>query len=308
MQEPGRYAQDTEFDLLEVLCRAARNRTFIDVGAEKGIFARFLIERGFEGVLFEPCPKHARSLEALAEATGARVYPFAIDRRDRSAELHLSRREDGELEDYFHSLQKLVGDSRVHHSDSMAVSCRSLESLAEEGLIGESVGVLKIDTEGNDLEVLEGMGSVRAEVLICEFFTEGLYAGWEAAHPEGLIEEAGRLGYRHYLAIRRRGSRELLSWGPAAFGEGLWGNLVFMRETVYRRCFAQLHALVERSERQLFEPPEDVEGATLEKQLNGLRAICAERLELIDYLHRENAARLEIIASLESKLREGEIS
>ncbi|MFZ2630186.1 MAG: hypothetical protein WAX48_01265, partial [Desulfosalsimonadaceae bacterium] len=65
------YAQETEFKILSTLLPYIKNKTFIDVGAEKGSFARQLMDFGFTGTLFEPCPKHHKDLIRLTENTGS---------------------------------------------------------------------------------------------------------------------------------------------------------------------------------------------------------------------------------------------
>lgn len=304
MANQERYAQDTEFILLRILLSAITKKTFVDIGAEKGSFAAFFMQEGFRGVLFEPCPKHHAALRDLTEDTASQFFPYAIDSQDRTADLHLSYDENGDLQDYFHSLHKLTTDPRVKHQDTVAVSCRSLQSLVEEGILDPHIGMMKTDTEGNDLNVLKGMGALRPAVLICEFFTEGLYAGWEMAQPKGLIAEAEKLGFTHYLAIKKHRDRELLSWNPAAFVEQQWGNLIFMDEVVYHRCFEPLQDLVARREEQLLNAEEHSSVASLQQEIQTLRAVCTQRLELINFLHAENAKRLEIIQRLENEMRE----
>ncbi|HMB90212.1 MAG TPA: FkbM family methyltransferase [Rhodothermales bacterium] len=234
--QPQDYAQNIEFALLDILGDALQGKTFVDIGAEKGSFARFFMEKGLQGVLFEPFPRHHATLHTLTEATASQFYPYAIDHQDQAGILYLSLDEHGMAHDYYHSLVPLPDDPRVQHQESMPVVCRSLESLAEEGVLEPHIGVLKIDTEGNDLHVLRGMGRVRAEVLICEFFTEGVYAGWEEAHPEGLIAEAQQLGYQHYLGIQRDRGKIIVSWQPTHIPSGQWGNLIFMEDAIYKQC------------------------------------------------------------------------
>ncbi len=238
------YAQDTEFILLRVLLSAITEKTFVDIGAEKGSFSKYFIDNGLQGDVFEPCPKHHAALIDLVANTETRFFPYAIDSRDRVANLHLSYDEHGELQDYFHSLHALPDDPRVMHQDKIPVTCRSLQSLVEERVLAPRIGILKTDTEGNDLNVLKGMGNLRAEVVICEFFTEGLYAGWEEAQPYGLIEEAKKLGLDHYLAIVKHHGREHVSWMPTTFSEQQWGNLIFMDAQVYERCVEELDAQI----------------------------------------------------------------
>lgn len=260
------YAQETEFAVLSAVLPALRARTFLDIGAEKGTFARFLLERGFTGSLFEPFPGHQQDLAALAARSGAKFFPCAVDREDRTAQFHLACDEQGQLVDYYHSLHKIEHDDRVRHRKVIDVPCRSLGSLAAAGEIPKEIAVLKTDTEGNDLAVLQGLGSVQAEVLICEFFTEGLYRGWRDAHPPGLIARAEQLGFSQYLAIKRWEGQELVSLKPAVFLPKQWGNLVFMRLKVFRDAQEALQKIVATSEQRLMEAVASSTRSAVEKE------------------------------------------
>ncbi|MBC2714669.1 MAG: FkbM family methyltransferase [Desulfobacteraceae bacterium] len=311
------YAQESEFKILKILLPYIKNKTFIDVGAEKGSFARQLMEFGFTGTLFEPCPKHHPELMRLTENSGSLFFDFAIDKKDREASLHIAVDENGEPMDYYHSLHYLSDDSRVNHQKEIPVNCRSLESLLNEGIIGNDIGILKMDTEGNDLQVIQGMAGVLPEVLICEFFTQGLYAGWSAAAPEGLIAEVkNALGYDHYMAIKRLADFELISFGPAVFLEKQWGNLIFINNELYHGAFKELQQAVISSEKQIFEMAgkkdaqiRAVESQTekqLTEKIDALYRVCEQRLELINHLTEEAEKRGEIIQQLDNKLRNSE--
>ncbi len=67
------YAQETEFTILDSLLPVLRSRTFLDIGAEKGSFAKFLVERGFTGALFEPFPGHQQELVPFERGLGGRA-------------------------------------------------------------------------------------------------------------------------------------------------------------------------------------------------------------------------------------------
>lgn len=260
------YDQETEFTILESLLPVLRARTFLDIGAEKGSFAKFLLDRGLTGSLFEPFPGHQKALADLAAKTGAKFFPCAVDRVDRTAQFHLACDEKGELVDYYHSLHKIGQDDRVKHQRTIDVTCRSLASLAAAGEIPAEIGILKTDTEGNDLAVMQGLGPVQAEVLICEFFTEGLYAGWEDAHPRGLIARAEQLGFSQYIAIKRWEGQELASLKPAVFLPKQWGNLIFMRLKVFRDAAEPLQKIVAASERRLLAAVVEQTRAAEEKE------------------------------------------
>ncbi|HWA10149.1 MAG TPA: FkbM family methyltransferase [Opitutaceae bacterium] len=247
------YAQETEFTLLDALLPVLRSKAFLDIGAEKGSFARFLLDRGCTGAVFEPFPGHQQELAALAARTGVKFFPCAVDRLDRTAQFHIAADDQGRDVDYYHSLHKIERDDRVKHQRAIDVPCRSLASLAAAGEIPTEIGILKTDTEGNDLAVMQGLGPVQAEVLICEFFTEGLYRGWDEAHPRGLIARAEQLGFSQYVAIKRWEGQELVSLKPAVFLPRQWGNLVFMRLKVFRDATEAVQKIVAASERRLFE-------------------------------------------------------
>lgn len=260
------YAQETEFALLTALLPVLKSRTFLDIGAEKGTFAKFLLARNFTGAMFEPFPGHQPALADLAATSGARFFPCAIDRADRSAQFHIACDENHQTVDYYHSLLKIERDDRVHHEQVIDVQCRSLASLAAAGDISTEIGILKTDTEGNDLAVMQGLGPVQAEVLICEFFTEGLYAGWQDAHPRGLIARAEQLGFSQYIAIKRWAGQELVSLKPAVFLPKQWGNLMFLRLRVFKEAAESLRKIVAASEQRLFEAVAASTLASVEKE------------------------------------------
>ena len=254
---PDVLAQDTEIALLTALLPHVRP-TLVDVGAEQGAFARFLIDHGMSAVLFEPLPKHQPALEALSRTGQARHFTYAIDQSDGEAEFHIACDEQGNPLNHFHSLQRLDNDRRVQHTKTLRVTCRSLSSLLAEGVVGPEPGILKIDTEGNDLRVLRGLGPIRADVILCEFFTQGIYNGWKEAEPARLIEEGRKLGYSHWLAIRRRGENELISLNPLSFTEKEWGNLIFVREPVFSAAWPALSSVIADRENQFFLKSEHV--------------------------------------------------
>ena len=311
------YAQETEFKILSILLPYLKNRTFIDIGAEKGSFAKQLMETGFRGTLFEPCPKHHKDLIQLTENSGSVFFDFAIDIKDREASLHIAVDEHGEPLDYYHSLHYLPDDLRVNHQKEIPVHCRSLESLLNEGVIRKDIGILKIDTEGNDLQVIQGMAGVLPQVLICEFFTQGLYAGWSSAAPEGLIAAVkNALGYDHYMAVKRLDNVELVSFGPAVFLEKQWGNLIFIHNELYQTAFKELQQAVISSEKYIFEMAGKNDAQIravlnetrkqLTEKIDALYRVCDERLELIHFLTEEAEKRAEIIKQLDNQLRNRE--
>ena len=291
----GIYFQDTDFLIMKTLLPFITQKNFVDVGAEKGSFAKFLLQEGFQGLLFEPCPKHYAILDGLVQNAAARFFPYAIDSTDREAEFYINCDEQGKPTDYFHSLYYVANDPRIRHDQKIRVVCRCLRSLLQEGILDKHIGILKIDTEGNDLQVLRGLGEVRPEVLMCEFFTQGIYSGWEQGNPYDLIAEAKTLGFHHYLAIKRYRLTELLSWNPSVFSEQQWGNLIFLNNEIYTRALQELQKHLIVSETRLFHTIEQQKLTAKEKE-----QVIQEKEEVIQELCILAGERLQIIHHLEA--------
>ena len=222
--------QELEIRLIRVLSSHVRHRYFVDVGAERGAFAQAMFESGLRGALFEPLPRHGEALAGLAARYGSRAFAFAIDEADGERDLNVATDAAGNELDFFHSLQKVEGAAQFRHSRSVRVQCRSLRSLAADGTIPSELGILKTDTEGHDLGVLRGLGALRPELVVCEYFTEGLYPGWDDARPELAIAHMQGLGYAHCLATKRVDELEYCSFYPTGFVPRQWGNLFFLRD------------------------------------------------------------------------------
>lgn len=235
MSDSNLYGQDT--DLAVILCFKPHLRSgfFIDIGAEKGSFAAGLVAAGMEGVCFEPLPSHLVALKERFQGQPVKIFPNAVDETDREAAFHVATGQDGKELDYYHSLNPLGSHDYFAHTKEIPVSCRSLQSLVKSGELPGECGVLKVDTEGNDLNVLKGLGELRPEVIVCEFVPPSVYPGWELAFASRLVPYAAELGYSNFLAICRthgvEGEQLLLN--ADSLGENDWGNLVFFRQDCF---------------------------------------------------------------------------
>jgi FkbM family methyltransferase len=233
------YQQETDVELIGILKSHLHNLQILDVGAEKGGFSESLLELGFEqAFIFEPLPSHQTRLADKFSAAPVRIFPCALDAEDRQASFHVACDEDGKELDYFHSLNKIPAHGFFKHSKEIPVDCRSLDSLVKNGEIPNNIGVLKIDTEGNDLKVLLGLGNLRPEVILCEYVPKEIYPEWEYSFADKLIPYAKSLGYDVVLAVQRcAGSdSETVRLNPASFTPQDWGNLVFLTKELFLRA------------------------------------------------------------------------
>ncbi|MEZ0275133.1 MAG: FkbM family methyltransferase, partial [Roseimicrobium sp.] len=307
----GLYQQETEVAILKILASRLKSKTFIDVGAEKGSFAAVFFDLGFEGALFEPFAEHLPVLQKLVEGRGSRVFPYAIDATDHEGRLHIATDGAGRPLEYFHSLQASPSATNFHHDEGVPVTCRSLESLAEEGAIAWEVGLVKIDTEGNDLKVMEGMGQMRSEVLMCEFVTPSLYPDWQHSFPEGLMAAARAMGYEHCIAVSRFEEHEMVEMNPVHFVDGQWGNLIFTSAEVLRAARTELDSLRDqvqgrhvsiciRDHRELRQKEAMIQEQA--RQLQEKESVIHEQVAMYQKLEMRLGEKTEKIADLRNKI------
>lgn len=271
------YFQDTEYGLLQQLLSRLENRTVLDVGAEKGTFVEACLAAGSARVYaFDPYPPHADLLRRkFAETPEVTVCDLAIGAADRSMELHIAHDRSGQPLDYHHSLVEFDDARDVQWRSAIPVSCRSLDSLAAEGSIPPVVGMLKIDTEGGDLLVLEGAGAIESAVVVAECW-KGLSESiadspYQASEIAELLESRG---YRDYVLVKRHDEFESLQVNSTHLRDGDWGNLVFVHEAL-RDELAPL----------LWEASASGWDRLTDRAL-WFRGECEKRLELIESLDR----------------------
>jgi Methyltransferase FkbM domain len=109
-----------------------------------------------------------------------------------------------------------------------------LESLQHSAKIPTKLGVVKIDTEGNELNVIRGMGSLRPSVVMAEFWSEGhVFAAWKSLNKlPDLVAEMRKRGYKCNIAIYRLESldRSRFISNSARVPNGSWGNVLFFED------------------------------------------------------------------------------
>lgn len=211
----------------------------IDVGAHVGEVSSALLDAGYEVYAFEPNPS---VFEALVNRIGPKdafhAHNLAVGSREGVMPLHLARdlSVPGEYGDatVFSSLVRHPMPADLPFTDSIPVPVKTLSSLHESGLIPDDAGLLKIDTEGFDLEVIRGMGSHRYAVLCAEFWDTAIpFQGDDSTYTlPGIVDEVRKLGYSWHVVVYR-------VWGEnhTAFYcnrrqaiPNSWGNVIFFRD------------------------------------------------------------------------------
>lgn len=132
------------------------NCTVVDVGANVGRFSEEILRhnRNANIYAFEPHPITYHQLAAkFSGVDNVKVYNVAMG--SSGAQLTLYDYEDQDGSSHASTIASVIED--IHHGRSVshAVDVTTLDSFATENKI-ESIDLLKIDTEGNELEVLKG--------------------------------------------------------------------------------------------------------------------------------------------------------
>ena len=198
----------------------------LDVGANIGLLTRHFCEAvGPSGKVFafEPDPENFSCLEFNTKGCGNRsVHQLAISDANGTAHLYLNARSS-------------TGNSLLNQSDaagSVEVECRTIDTFLSENRVTQ-IDFIKIDVEGAELKVLQGMretlrrlSSVKLVIEYCpknllgsgvepqavfnELRSQGLVVG--AIQEDGRIEEVaafenlerhlGTRGYANLLCSR----------------------------------------------------------------------------------------------------------
>jgi FkbM family methyltransferase len=226
-------SQSPETGLLRHLYSFLPEPVAVDVGAHHGEIAEHLLDAGYSVIAFEPFPASFARLESkLQRQSSFRAYPWAIGQADESGHLHLAVDAGGRGGDVslFHTLVPHSADEKLRFSESIDVPVHSLGGLVSDGTIPERIGLLKIDTEGSDLEVIRGMGSLRAAAVMAEFWdAEHEFARSGRGRLADLVSEMRNRGYRWYLVVYHVDHQHVISYyqNRSDTVPYSWGNVVF---------------------------------------------------------------------------------
>ena len=229
-----------EVSLMEHLYSYLPSRNAIDVGANVGNIAERLLNTGYTVYALEPFPEAYRKMqERLGDRPDFYSFQTAVGASDENeADLHIAtdNSPNNKYKDYTQY------SSLLHHSmpedmtftSTIKVGVRSLDSMRKAGELPKEAGLLKIDTEGSDLQVIAGLGKQRPAAVTCEFWDEQFMFGQSPTAnrlPE-LVRDMRSRGYAWHLVIYRvEGSFDISFYcnHPESI-EKSWGNVFFFLE------------------------------------------------------------------------------
>lgn len=232
--EPG---FDAESGLMSFLYSYLPSRVAIDIGANRGDIAERLLRSGFEVYAFEPFqPIFSQMKQRLSRYSHFHAFDCAIGATDGESTLHIAEDLSGkhkyENPTLYSTLTPHSTMDDLQFTQQVKVSVRSLDSLHHTAELPSEVGLVKIDTEGADLEVIRGMGDRRYPVIVSEY--------WDPSHPFGksspyqlpdLIKEMRQRQYHWFIVVYHRQLHDAGFYCnvPQSI-EGTWGNIFFFQD------------------------------------------------------------------------------
>jgi FkbM family methyltransferase len=184
-------------DILARAGRLPRDAVFVDAGANIGTHTAYALQSGqfARAVSCEPEPNNLRLLEMNMAANGlssrVRIVPMALGAQAGSAVLHLHPRNKGA-----HSLRAAPSHDGQTRVDVPMV--RLDEVLRGESISPEQIGVIWIDVEGFEPQVVQGLGSFLGRSPLAIEYAPQRYAPDDGAELRRLLEQ-------HYTTLHRLG-------------------------------------------------------------------------------------------------------
>ncbi len=232
-------AQNPEVALLRYLFSFLDQPSAIDIGANTGEVADHLLQAGYTVYAFEPEPAAFAKLSQRNGGNG-RLHPFnlAVGSADTTMDLHIaSNLADGKHDaSLFSSLidHPMLDDCTF--TKKIPVEVRSLASLRRSAKFPERVGLLKIDTEGFDLEVIRGMDDDFCPAVVMTEFWDRQHPFGRAGHGslEATVAEMRRRGYSWHVVIYHVDEESLVSFycNRTDTIAKSWGNTIFFRDRI----------------------------------------------------------------------------
>jgi len=305
------YGQEAEADLLARLLPHLRRTTVIDVGAERGAFSDSMLRAGSEEVhAIEPAPSNATALrERFAGEERVIVHECALGAIEGQGILQLAADAGGTEISYGHTLLETADTEEIAWPESVEVPVRTLDNLVAARELPSLVGVLKIDTEGSDLAVVQGMGSLDCDVVMVEHWVDLPHSlGSCPWRWDEMADPLAERGFGHFALFAHYGAFTVVQWDDARIPSGRMGNLVFLHDRVVAAAMPEILYHASASARTAADWAEAQADAAAER-LTTIAAVSHERelqtetaAERLRALERLTLERNGIVKSAEDRL------
>lgn len=168
---------------------------FVDIGAHHGFYTLLVgtRQRNSKVFAFEPVPENYEVLKKNVETNNLKnveIYNLALSEREEIRRFHITK-DSGWCGFYAHPLAKTLRE--------IEVKAVALDSFLRE--IPKVPLIIKIDVEGHEIYVLEGMKGIIEAATDLMFFIEFNPDSLKSAgfRPEELLEKIDQLGFDIYF-------------------------------------------------------------------------------------------------------------
>jgi FkbM family methyltransferase len=190
------YFSDYEKDdIQKCLDYLPEESIFFDIGANIGIFSLSLAQKGAKVFAFEPHPLAYLELENHIKTNKlSNIKPFNLACSEVNGQVSFTTAVDSAYSS-MHETAYSWSSWKIQKSDQITVPSKTVDTLVSEMNI-EKIDLCKIDVEGGELNVLNGMKSILAEqrvkVLLIEL-NQDTYkgAGYEPKDLEKFLNDYG---------------------------------------------------------------------------------------------------------------------
>ena len=239
--------QGIEVELMCYLYSYLPYPSALDIGANQGDVTERLLQTGYEVYAFEPfLPVVEKLKNRLSNFSNLHVFPLALGAINEERELHLVG-DQNLVNDpnsqplYPDADYTLLSSINIHSlpegmvfTETVPITVTTLETLHQQQQVPSEVGLVKIDTEGFDLQVIQGMGDWRYPVVVAEFWDEKFPFGEFGVDNRlpSLVEAMKLRGYHWFIVIYRVFPNNEVSFycnHLISVGSS-WGNIFFFQE------------------------------------------------------------------------------
>lgn len=233
------YFQDIDIELMVYLYSYLPHHRTIDIGANRGDVSDRLLQAGYEVYAFEPFPPVLEKLTTrLGDNPHFHLFSFAMGSVNETRDLHIAADQtEGKIYDdstFYSSLTKHSLSEGLVFTEAISVTVKTLSTLHETENLPTDIGLVKIDTEGFDLEVIRGMGNFIYPVVVAEFWDANFPFGQSGAmnHLKDMVKEMRERNYRWHIVIYRIwGSHDISYYCNSAYSvDNSWGNVFFFQD------------------------------------------------------------------------------
>ncbi len=142
-----------EYSFLKKVIKDYKITTIFDVGANEGKYSKTALELGFQGELFcfEPHPGTFKTLQKSLQSLPVHLFNFGFSNKPHPAKIYDYGQPEGSSKaSLFEEVLQNKSEKVVAHE----VDITTIDNFLEENNL--QIGLLKVDTEGNEFNILSG--------------------------------------------------------------------------------------------------------------------------------------------------------